>query len=126
MNTLGNIFWLLFGGIVTGLMYYVAGALLCVTIIGIPFGLQLFKIGSYAFWPFGKELGDKPEYTGGCLSIGFNILWIITGWWEIAIIHALSGLLLCMTIVGIPLGLAHFKIAIAAAIPFGKEIRDKA
>ena len=124
MNTLGNIFWLLLGGIATGLGYYVAGLVLCVTIIGIPFGVQLFKIGTYAFWPFGYELGDKPSQQG-CLSLGFNIIWIMFGWWEIAILHVLFGALLCITIVGIPLGLAHFKIAIAALIPFGKEIRKK-
>ena len=124
MNTLGNIFWLLLGGIATGLGYYVAGLVLCVTIIGIPFGVQLFKIGTYAFWPFGYELGDKPNQQG-CLSLGFNIIWIMFGWWEIAILHVLFGALLCITIVGIPLGLAHFKIAIATLIPFGKEIRKK-
>jgi len=124
MNTLGNFFWLLLGGIATGLGYYVAGLVLCVTIIGIPFGVQLFKIGTYAFWPFGYELGDKPGEQG-CLSLGFNIIWIMFGWWEIAILHVLFGALLCITIVGIPLGLAHFKIAIATLIPFGKEIRKK-
>ena len=61
MNTLGNIFWLLLGGIATALLYYVAGVVMCITILGIPFGLQLFKIGTYALWPFGKELGDKPN-----------------------------------------------------------------
>lgn len=124
MNTLGNIIWLLLGGIATGLGYYLAGVVMCITIIGIPFGLQLFKIGTYAFLPFGYELGDKPGQQG-FLSIAFNIIWIVLGWWEMAIMHALFGALLCITIVGIPLGLAHFRIAIAALIPFGKEIRKK-
>ena len=122
MNTLGNIIWLIFGGILTGVLYYVAGAALCVTIIGIPFGLQLFKLGTYSFWPFGHELGDRPNQPG-CYSIAFNVLWILGGWWEIAVVHALFGVLLCITVVGIPLGLAHFKIALATLIPFGKEIR---
>lgn len=124
MNALGNIFWLLLGGIATSLLYFVAGLLMCVTIVGIPFGLQMFKIGAYALWPFGKELGDRPNEPS-CLGMGFNILWILLGWWEIAILHALCGLVFCITIIGIPLGLAHFKIAIAALLPFGKEIRDK-
>ena len=76
MNTLGNIFWLLLGGIATALLYFVAGLLMCVTIIGIPFGLQMFKIGAYALWPFGKELGDRPNEPS-CLGMGFNILWIL-------------------------------------------------
>ena len=123
MNTLGNIFWLLLGGIVTALLYFVAGLIMCVTIIGIPFGLQMFKIGAYSLWPFGKELGDRPNEPS-CLGMGFNILWIMFGWWEIAILHALCGVIFCLTIVGIPLGLAHFKIAMAALLPFGKEIRN--
>lgn len=124
MKTLGNIVWLVFGGILIALMYYIAGFVLCITIIGIPFGLQLFKLGTYTFWPFGYELGDKPNEPG-CFSIVFNVLWIMLGWWEIAIAHALFGALLCITIVGFPLGLAHFKIALASLLPFGKEIRKK-
>lgn len=124
MNTLGNIFWLLLGGIATSLLYFVAGLIMCVTVVGIPFGLQMFKIGAYALWPFGKELSDRPNEPS-CLCMGFNILWVILGWWEIALLHFLFGAILCITVVGIPLGMAHFKIAIAALLPFGKEIRNK-
>ena len=99
--------------------------LACVTVIGIPFGLQFFKLGTYALMPFGYELmGRDGEPTP--LSTLFNVLWIIFGWWEIALLHILFGVVLCITIIGIPLGMAHFKIAFAAVFPFGREIRKTA
>ena len=122
MNGLGNILWLVLGGIVIALIYYVVGLLLCIAIIGIPFGIQLFKLGTYALWPFGRELVNGPDEPG-CLSILMNLLWILLGWWEIALLHLFFGLLFCITIVGIPWGLQHFKMALASIFPFGKEIR---
>jgi uncharacterized membrane protein YccF (DUF307 family) len=95
---------------------------MCITIIGIPFGVQLFKLGGYALWPFGHELVDKPGEPG-CLSIVMNLLWILLGWWEIAIIHAIFGLIFCITVVGIPFGILHFRMAINSIFPFGKEVR---
>ena len=86
MNALGNILWLILGGILVALMYYAAGILLCITIIGIPFGFQLFKLGTYALWPFGYEMVDGPGQPG-CLSIVMNLIWILFGWWEIALVH---------------------------------------
>ena len=122
MNSLGNIFWLLLGGIIIALIYYVVGLIMCITIIGIPFGVQLFKLGTYALWPFGHQMVDKPNEPG-CLSIVMNLLWILTGWWEVALLHAIFGLICCVTIVGIPFGVQHFKMARASVFPFGKEIR---
>ena len=122
MNSLGNIFWLLLGGIIIALIYYVVALLMCITIIGIPFGVQLFKLGTYALWPFGHQMVDKPNEPG-CLSIVMNLLWILTGWWEVALLHAIFGLICCVTIVGIPFGVQHFKMALASVFPFGKEIR---
>ncbi len=122
MNSLGNIFWLLLGGIIIALIYYVVGLIMCITIIGIPFGVQLFKLGTYALWPFGHQMVDKPNEPG-CLSIVMNLLWILTGWWEVALLHAIFGLICCVTIVGIPFGVQHFKMALASVFPFGKEIR---
>lgn len=122
MNSIGNIFWLLLGGIIIALIYYIVGLLMCITIIGIPFGVQLFKLGTYVMWPFGHELVNGPREPG-CMSVLMNLIWILLGWWEIAILHLVFGLLFCITIVGIPLGLQHFKIAIASIFPFGKEIR---
>ena len=122
MNTFGNIVWLLFGGIIVALLYYLMGLLLCLTIIGIPFGVQLFKLGTYALNPFGHELVDKPQEPG-CVSIMMNLIWVLAGWWEIALIHFVCGLIFCLTIVGIPLGLQHFKMALGSIFPFGKEVR---
>ena len=122
MNAIGNIIWLLLGGIVIALIYYVVGLLMCITIIGIPFGVQLFKLGTYALWPFGHELVYRPNEPG-CLSTVMNLIWILLGWWEIAALHLACGLLFCITIVGIPWGLRHFRMAIASIFPFGKEIR---
>ena len=121
MKFLGNLVWLILGGLLTALMYWMVGLLMCITIIGIPFGVQLFKIGTLALWPFGHELQPKAE-SGSCLQVVFNVLWILLGWWEIALTHISFGLILCCTIVGIPWGVQHFKLAIATIIPFGKEV----
>lgn len=123
MNTIGNFFWLILGGIVVAIMYYLVGLLMCITIVGIPFGVQLFKLGTYALWPFGREIVDGPGQPG-CLSVVMNLIWILAGWWEIAILHAVFGLLCFITIVGIPFGTRHFQMAIASIFPFGKVIRS--
>ena len=122
MKLLGNILWLILGGLIIAIIYYLVGLLMCVTIIGIPFGYQLFKLGNYAMWPFGHEMVNKPEEPG-CLSITMNALWLILGWWEIAACHLFFGLICCITIIGIPWGLQHFKMALASLLPFGKEIK---
>lgn len=121
MNVLGNLVWLLLGGLLTAVMYWIAGLLTCCTIIGIPFGVQLFKIGNFALWPFGHDIKPKDN-DSGCLQVVFNVLWILCGWWEIALTHFCCGLLLCCTIVGIPWGLQHFKLAKGSLFPFGREI----
>ena len=122
MNTLGNILWLILGGILVAVIYYLVGLLMCITIIGIPFGVQLFKLGTFALWPFGHELVDGPGQPG-CVSVVMNLIWILVGWWEIAVIHLVFGLICCITIVGIPFVLQHFKMIIPSILPFGKEIR---
>ena len=122
MKTLGNILWLVFGGIVIALIYYLVGLLMCITIIGIPFGVQLFKLGTYALWPFGHELVNAPGEPG-CLSVVMNLIWVLCGWWEVALLHLVCGLLFFVTIVGIPWCLQHLKMAISSIFPFGKEIR---
>ena len=113
MNSIGNLLWLILGGILVAIIYFLVGLLMCITIIGIPFGVQLFKL---------HELVDKPGEPG-CLSIVMNLIWILLGWWEIAIIHAVFGLIFCVTIVGIPFGILHFRMAINSIFPFGKEVR---
>ncbi len=124
MNTLGNILWLVLGGLLISIVYFIVGLLMCFTIIGIPFGVQLFKLGIYSLWPFGYEIANKPDEPG-CLSIVMNLIWVLCGWWEIALTHLAFGLLLCITIIGFPWGIQHFKMAIGSIFPFGKEIRKK-
>ena len=122
MKGIGNILWLILGGLVVALIYFLVGVVLFCTIIGIPFGIQLFKLGEYALWPFGHELVNKPGEPG-CVSIVMNLLWILLGWWEVALVHLICGLVFCITIVGIPFGLQHFRMALMSVFPFGKEIR---
>lgn len=122
MKFIGNILWLLLGGILISFYYAVVGLLFCLTIIGIPFGVQLFKMAGFALWPFGREVTAGPNDTG-CLSILMNIIWIICGGIEIALMHVWFGIIFCITIIGIPLGLQHFKMALLALVPFGKEIK---
>lgn len=95
-----------------------------ITIIGIPFGIQTFKLAFLALLPFGKEVQTKPE-SGGCLSLFMNILWLIFGGLAICISHLLFGLVLCITIIGIPFGRQHFKLAALALAPFGKTVVEK-
>ncbi len=121
MKILGNIFWLILGGFAISVYYAIIGLLFCCTIVGIPFGLQLIKMAGFAFWPFGRQV-VSGENDNGCLSIFMNILWIFLGGIEIAFLHFAFGLVCCLTIIGIPFGLQHFKMGILAVIPFGKEI----
>ena len=120
MSGLGNILWFILGGFITAVLYFLAGLVMCITIVGIPFGVELMKIGAFALFPFGRDVelaGDS-----GCLSLGFNILWVLFGWWEIAVVHVIFGLVLCITIIGIPFGKQHFKLAGYSLFPFGCEI----
>ena len=121
MNTFGNSIWFVCGGFLVAIIYFLVGLLMCITIIGIPFGVQLFKLARYALWPFGYDIVNGPGEPG-CLSTVMNLIWILCGWWEIALIHLAFGLLLCITIVGIPFGLRHFRMAIGSIFPFGKII----
>ncbi|WP_368293012.1 YccF domain-containing protein [Dehalobacter sp. TBBPA1] len=122
MNFIGNLIWLIFGGIIGAILWFVAGLVLCVTIVGIPFGLQCFKISLLVLWPFGKEVILGGFGVGGLL---LNILWLVFLGWELAVHHLIIGLVFCITIVGIPFGLQHFKFAQLALIPFGAKIVDK-
>lgn len=121
MKLLGNIIWVLFGGLFIALYYFVVGLLLCLTVVGIPFGLQLMKMAGFALWPFGHEVQAGPQ-DSGCLSVFMNILWIIFGGIEIALTHMGLGVVFCVTVIGIPFGLQHFKMALLALVPFGKII----
>lgn len=121
MNIFMNILWLLLGGILTFVEYLIASLLMMITIIGIPFGIQTLKIATLALYPFGKKVQSCPE-SGGCLNILMNILWIFLGGIWISLSHLALGIVLCITIIGIPFGIQHFKLAGLALTPFGKEI----
>ena len=121
MTFLGNLVWILFGGLILSVAYLLLGIVYCITIIGVPVGLQLFKMASLSLHPFGRTIKDK-EGGMGCIPMCLNILWIVFGGIEMAMSHAVVGLLFCITIVGIPFGLQHFKLALLALMPFGKEI----
>jgi len=124
MSFLGNLIWLIFGGFLVFLEYMVAGFLLCITIVGIPFGLQSFKLATLALWPFGKTIGYK-SYAPGCLSTIMNLIWLLIGGIWIALTHLVFGILLGITIIGIPWAKQHFKLVSLALTPFGREIVDK-
>lgn len=124
MNILMNLLWILFGGIITAIGYLVASLGLMITIIGIPFGIQTLKLSLLALCPFGKEVHTTPQ-AGGCLNIIMNILWLLFGGIETSLAHVLFGLFLCITIIGIPFGRQHFKLAAIALTPFGKQIVEK-
>ncbi len=123
MNFFLNLLWLIFGGIITAIEYLVSSFLLMITIVGIPFGLQTLKLAALALWPFGKRVVSHPE-AGGCLYTIMNIVWILIGGIWICLTHVAFGALLCITIIGIPFGLQHFKLAGLALTPFGRDIVD--
>ncbi|MCE2496913.1 MAG: YccF domain-containing protein [Flavobacteriales bacterium] len=121
MNLLGNLIWLIFGGLIAAIEYFIASLLLMITIVGIPFGIQTLKLAMLMLWPFGAEVKDT-ENAGGCLHTLMNVLWIFLGGIWIALTHLLFGILLTITIIGAPWGSQHFKLASLALTPFGKRV----
>lgn len=117
MSFIGNILWIILGGFLLFLMYFFGGLLLCCTIIGIPFGFQLMKISVLALCPFGRDVEMLQD--SGCLSLVFNILWVVFGWWEIALVHLVLALLCAVTIIGIPFAKAHIRLMKMSFMPFG-------
>ena len=122
MNLPGNLIWLIFGGFLSALGYLFGGIFLCITVVGIPWGLQCFKLAGLVLWPFGKEVVSSSS-GAGCLSVLFNIVWLLSGWLYTALVHVVFGLLLTITIIGIPFAKQHFKLIEISMMPFGKEIR---
>ena len=118
MKILGNIIWVLFGGFFIALEYFVSSIGLFITIIGIPFGIQTLKLGVLALWPFGSQVVDIPQ-SSGCLSFLMNVIWFFIGGVWIFLSHLLFGVIFCITIIGIPFGMQHFKLARLAITPFG-------
>jgi uncharacterized membrane protein YccF (DUF307 family) len=121
MNFLGNILWLIFGGLFSAIGYFFGGLLLCFTIIGIPFGIQCFKIAGLVLMPFGRQVVSKPG-GGGCLNLICNVIWLFTGGLYTAVIHLVFALLLAITIIGIPFAKQHLKLMELSLMPFGKEV----
>ena len=122
MRVLLNVIWLVFGGLWLALGYAVVGIVMCILIITIPFGIASFRIALFCIWPFGRTLIRRDD--AGAASVIGNVIWfILAGWW-LAIGHLVTGVLMCLTIIGIPLGLANFKLIPVSLTPFGREIVD--
>ena len=119
MGCLGNILWFVLGGFVSGMAWIVAGLLWCITIVGIPIGVQCFKLAGLSFLPFGKEV----RYEGGGVSFIVNVLWFLFSGLELALLNALLGLVCYITVIGIPFGVQYFKIAKLSLAPFGAVVR---
>ena len=122
MNVLLNLLWLIFGGFVVVLAYLLGGIMLCITIIGIPFGIACFKLAGLAMAPFGREIRET-EPPGGAIAVIMNVLWILLPGLELATFHLVLALLLGLTIVGLPLATQHLKMCRLALLPFGFEVR---
>lgn len=121
MSILGNIIWLLFGGLSIAIEYFISSLLMMITIVGIPFGIATMRLGILALWPFGSHIQNNPASVG-CLSLFMNVLWFFLGGIWIALTHLFWGVVLCITIVGIPWGKMHFRLMHLALTPFGKTI----
>ena len=122
MSFIGNLIWLIFGGLIGAIAWAIAGLALCITIIGIPFGLQCFKIAGFVLWPFGRDIELGNFGAGGLIM---NIIWLIVFGWEFFLGHLVVADIFCLTIIGIPFGLQHVKLAKLGLIPFGAQIVSK-
>lgn len=122
MSIVGNIIWLIFGGFLTGVGYMLGGLLLCLTIVGIPFSVQLIQLGRATLTPFGKEL-VREDNPSGCLPLLFNVIWVVLFGWEIALAHLVSAGILAITILGIPFAVQHMKLLPVAFLPFSYRLR---
>jgi uncharacterized membrane protein YccF (DUF307 family) len=127
MRLLGNLIWLLFGGLWTAIGWWVAGLVAAITIIGIPFAIAAFRIGTFTLWPFGREVVDRPGRDEARKLVGLlaNIVWILLGGIWLALAHLFFALLLGITIIGIPFALQHLKLAQLSLAPYGKMIVDR-
>lgn len=121
MNLVLNIIWIVFGGLMVAVEYAVSSVAMMVTIIGIPFGLQTLKLARVALWPFGTEIADDG-WPSGCLAGVMNVVWWFVGGIPIALTHLLWGIIFCVTVVGIPFGMQHFKLMKLALFPFGTKV----
>lgn len=118
MKVIGNILWLILGGFVSGMLWLAAGLFWCITVVGIPLGMQCFKFSRLSFCPFGKGV----DYGGGVFSLIGNIFWLLLSGIPLAVVNLVFGIILCATIIGIPFGKQYFKIAKLALMPFGATV----
>ena len=125
MSTLGNLIWLIFGGFFAAVGYMLGGLLVCLTIIGIPFGLQAMRIGGAMLAPFGKHV-ERDEAKHGAFKLIFDIIWLVVAGWEIAVSHIVFGLILGVTIIGLPWAKQHFKLVPVALMPFTYRLSKRA
>lgn len=119
MGCLGNLIWMIFGGIISAISWIFIGCIWCLTVIGIPVGLQCFKMAKLSLMPFGKDVVREESGFGSLL---WNILWLIFGGLELAAMHLFMGVILAITIIGIPFAKQHFKLALLSLVPFGARI----
>lgn len=122
MSFLGNVLWLIFGGFLAGCGYILGGLLLCLTIVGIPFGLMAIRIGFATFAPFGKNIVERPN-ANGALRVVFNLIWIVLFGWELALAHLASAAVCAVTIIGIPFAIQHLKLIPLSLLPFGRDLQ---
>jgi uncharacterized membrane protein YccF (DUF307 family) len=128
MTLILNILWFILGGFVAGLWWLACGLILAITIVGLPWAQAAWRIGGFSFAPFGKRVVGREEITGredlGTGSVGFllNVIWFLLAGWHLALMHLVIGALQCASVIGIPFGLQHFKLAIIALAPIGKEV----
>ena len=131
MRTLGNILWLIFGGFLMGLGWWLAGLIAALTIVGLPWAKACFVIGQFAFWPFGKDAVSRRDVTQqddigtGALGLVGNVIWFVFAGWWLAFGHLCSALACFVSIIGIPFGIQHIKLALIAVTPIGKTIVSK-
>lgn len=128
LNTLLNILWFILGGWSMFLLWCLAGVIMVLTLIGIPFARACFRIGIFSAWPFGYEVANRAAVTGredigtGSLGVAGNIIWLILAGWWLALAHIIAAVLFCLTLIGIPFGLQHIKLAQLSLMPIGKTI----
>ncbi len=120
MTLVLNIIWLVFAGFWMAVGYVVAGIICCILIVTIPFGVASFRMANYALWPFGRSVVDRPD--AGTASLLLNVIWLLVAGWWLALGHLIAGIGFCLTIIGIPLGLASFKMIPVSLLPLGKQI----
>ena len=121
MNFLGNLIWLVFGGLAAAVGYVFGGFMLCITVIGIPWGMQCFKLAGLILWPFGKKI-VPTKGASGCLPVLFNIIWLIFGGFYTAIVHLVFAAILFITIIGIPFARQHLKLVELSLMPFSRQV----